>query len=119
VGCPNPGRRIFTTYEEKRTDVNIALWMLHDAQMDLCDRMVLVSGDSDLLPAITMVKDHWPKKEIIVYVPAKNASRGAALELRSVADKDKTLPLDLLKKSQFPASVPTGSGQMATKPSSW
>ena len=36
--CPNPGRRIFTTQEEKRTDVNIAFWMLHDAQQDLCDR---------------------------------------------------------------------------------
>jgi uncharacterized LabA/DUF88 family protein len=119
IGCPNPGRRIFTTSEEKRTDVNIALWMLHDAQRDLCDRMILVSGDSDLLPAITMVKDHWPEKEIVVYIPAKNASRGAALELRAVAHRNKTLPLDLLKKSQFPPSVPTGSGRIATRPSSW
>lgn len=119
MGCPVPGRRLFTTFEEKRTDVNIALWILHDAQRDLCDRMVLVSGDSDLLPAITMVKDHWPEKEIIVYIPAKNASRGAALELRAVAHRNKTLPLDLLKKSQFPASVPTGSGRIATKPSFW
>jgi hypothetical protein len=36
--CPLPSPRFFSTYEEKRTDVNIALWMLHDALEDLCDR---------------------------------------------------------------------------------
>src|SRR3990167_5893832 len=60
TACPNTGSRFFSTYEEKRTDVNIALWMLQDAQQGLCDRLVLVTGDSDLVPAICMVKDHFP-----------------------------------------------------------
>ena len=92
--CPNPGRRVFTTQEEKRTDVNIGIWMLHDAQQDLCDRLILVSGDSDLVPAVRMVRDQFSAKEIVVYIPAKNQTRGAALELRAEAHKDKTLPLD-------------------------
>ena len=118
-GCPNSGRRVFMVQEEKRTDVNIGLWMLHDAQQDLCDRLILVSGDSDLVPAIRMVRDNFPRKKIIVYIPAKNENRGAAVELRAEAHKDKTLPLDLLAKTQFPASVDLGGGRSVNKPAAW
>jgi len=117
--CPTTGPRIFSTYEEKRTDVNIALWMLRDAQQGVCDRLVLVTGDSDLVPAICMVKECYPRKEVIVYVPARSPMRGAALELRSVAHKDRTLPLDLLPKSQFPAQIRLDSGIVVNKPSTW
>jgi len=117
--CPTAGPRIFSTYEEKRTDVNIALWMLHDAQQDVCERLVLVTGDSDLVPAICMIKDYFPNKEVIVYVPAKSLMRGAAVELRSVAHKDRTLPLDLLPKSQFPAQIKLDSGILVKKPLTW
>jgi len=119
LGCPKPGHRIFSTYEEKRTDVNIAIWMLNDAQRDLCDRLILVSGDSDLVPAIFMVKELFPEKEIIVYIPAITQVRGAALELRAAAHKHRILPLDLLPKSQFPAQVQLGSGAVVRKPPTW
>jgi hypothetical protein len=117
--CPLPSPQFFSTFEEKRTDVNIALWMLHDAQQDLCDRMVLVSGDSDLVPAIAMTKDQCPQKEVIVYVPARSAIRGAAVELRGIADKNKLLPLQMLHACQFPSEVTTGSGIVIRKPDSW
>jgi 6-hydroxy-3-succinoylpyridine 3-monooxygenase len=117
--CPLPQPQFFSTFEEKRTDVNIALWMLHDAQQDLCDRLVLVSGDSDLVPAIAMIKDHYPKKEIVVYVPARSAVRGAAVELRGIADKHRLLPLQLLRVSQFPAEVTSSSGAAIKKPDTW
>ena len=117
--CPLPGPQYFSTFEEKRTDVNIALWMLRDAQHNLCDRMVLVSGDSDLVPAIAMIKDLCPHQQIVVYVPAKNAIRGAAVELRAIADKDKLLPLQILKASQFPSEVMSSSGLIIKKPATW
>ena len=117
--CTMPGLRVFSTYEEKRTDVNIALWMLHDAQMGLCDRIVLVSGDSDLVPAVSMIKNQFPDKEVVVYIPARNAIREAAVELRSAADKNRTLPLQLLAKAQFPARIADGAGRVICKPPSW
>ncbi len=117
--CPLPTPQFFSTFEEKRTDVNIALWMLHDAQRNACDRQILVSGDSDLVPAISMVKDHYPEKTIVVYIPARNAIRGAAVELRSIADKDKTLPLQMLHAAQFPAEIQGSSGTTIRKPASW
>jgi 6-hydroxy-3-succinoylpyridine 3-monooxygenase len=49
--CSNP-KKNYADYEEKRTDVNIALQMLDDAYQNNCDRMIVVSGDSDLVPAV-------------------------------------------------------------------
>ena len=43
-------------YEEKETDVNIAIAMLTDAVRDVYDIALLVSADSDLRPAVGAVK---------------------------------------------------------------
>ena len=119
TGCTLPQPRLFTTYEEKRTDVNIGLHMLDDAYADLCDRLILVTGDSDLVPAIYMVKSRFPKKQVTVYVPARDLTRGAATEIRGAADKDKTLPNEMIERSQFPANIPDGHGGMIQKPADW
>lgn len=118
-GCPFPGVREFKAPEEKRTDVNIALQMVDDAYQGLCERMIVVSGDSDLVPALNMVKLRFPKIQINVYVPTRNAVRGAAVELRSAADKNRSLPLNLLALAQFPPTIPEGGGGVIQKPVSW
>ncbi len=119
TACTFTGSRIFSSQEEKRTDVNIAIQMLDDAYQDRCDRLVLVSGDSDLVPAVNLVKQRFPGKEVVVYVPARNATRGAATELRASADKHRLLPLNLLAHAQLPAAIPDGSGGIIHKPASW
>lgn len=119
AACTYPGNRILRTPIEKRTDVNIALQMLDDAYQDVCDTLILVSGDSDLVPAVEMVRSRFPMKETVVYVPTRNASRGAAVELRTSAHRHRSLPLELLRKAQFPANVPDGRGGTITKPLGW
>ena len=117
--CTYSGDRLFNVPEEKRTDVNIAIHMLNDALLNKCERLVLVSGDSDLVPALNMIKNVIPKKEIIVYIPARSVVRGAAVELRSLADKHRMLPNNLLAKAQFPQKIPDGMGGVITKPAKW
>ncbi len=57
IGCSLPAsQKKYKVPEEKGTDVNIALQMIDDAYQGLCDRIILVSGDSDLVPAIELVK---------------------------------------------------------------
>lgn len=119
TACNHAGPRFFTKPEEKRTDVQIGVDMLDDAYQDACDRLIVVSGDSDLVPAVNRVKARFPTKQVIVYVPSRNPVRGAAVELRSSADKDRTLPLNLLSRSQFPASIPDVSGGSIGKPAGW
>jgi len=113
------GRRMFQVPEEKRTDVNIAIQMLDDAYHDACDRLILVSGDSDLVPSINRIKVIFPQKQVYVYVPSRNPTRGAAVELRSSADHAKDLPLSLLGPAQFPVRIPDGSGGVIQKPVEW
>ena len=117
--CTFPGRRRVNVSEEKRTDVNIALQILHNAYADLCDVFVIVSGDSDLVPALDSVKGLFPNKRTVVYVPARFPQRAHAVELRAVADRARTLPLALLKHAQLPHRIPDGSGGVLAKPSDW
>lgn len=119
AGCTHAGRRLFSVPAEKRTDVQIALQMLEDAYEDRCDLFVLVSGDSDLVPAVRRVLDRFPQKQVVVYVPARDPDRGAATELRNAASEARTFPLNLLRVSQFPARVPDGAGGFVSKPKAW
>lgn len=118
-GCSYPGSRVFDVPEEKRTDVNIALQLLDDANHDRADQFVVVSGDSDLVPALEMVKAQWPEKRLVVYVPSRHPLRGAAVELRSAADRHKTFPQALLKVCQFPPTLADGRGGVIHKPTAW
>ena len=117
--CKHPGRRFYMGTEEKRTDVAIAVMLLDDAYQDRADRFIIVSGDSDLVPAVNLVKQRFPKKTVIVYVPSRSPLRGAAVELRTAADKHRTLPLGLVSKSQFPPTMADGHGGVLRKPADW
>lgn len=109
-GCDYDGSRLFDAWEEKRTDVRIAVQMLLDAFEDRCDNLILVSGDSDLVPAVNAVKSRFPNKKVIVYIPSRDPSRGAAVELRGAADKHRILPMAPLSKAQFPVEMHDRSG---------
>ncbi|MGQ9650234.1 MAG: NYN domain-containing protein [Phycisphaerae bacterium] len=117
--CAFPGSRVFDAPEEKRTDVNIALQMLNDMHHNRADRMVLVSGDSDLVPAVDLVKTESPRTQVIVYVPSRHVIRGAAVELRAAANKHRTFPQQLLKVCQFPAELSDGRAGIIRKPPEW
>lgn len=121
VSCSHSGSRKYVTFEEKRTDVNIAMRMIDDAYRGNCERMILVSGDSDLVPALEMVRARIPSIETIVYVPANHPSRAGSRELRNAAHRDKTLFSDspILSRSQFPPSLVGKSGNVIYRPSSW
>ena len=113
-------QRVFDKPEEKRTDVNIAVTMVDDAYQDRCDQFVLVSGDSDLVPAVRLIRDRFPSKKIVVYIPAaRDTLRSGAYELRAAAHVARSIPLNLLARAQFPAQVPNGTGGHWQKPASW
>jgi uncharacterized LabA/DUF88 family protein len=117
--CGHPGDRWFKAHEEKGTDVSIAVRMLDDAYTNACDTLVLVTADSDLVPALNLVRTRFQDKRTIVYVPSRNEERGAAIELRNAAHRDKTLPLGPLRHSQFPAEITTQYGDVLKKPAGW
>jgi hypothetical protein len=123
--CPTLTRKFFKTQEEKRTDVNIALQMLDDAYQNVCDRLVLISGDSDLVPAIELIGTRFPSKAINVYIPipanSVNGGRERAYkrELRSVATTVRALANQLLHLAQLPESISLPHGATLQKPVDW
>ncbi|MHC4812782.1 MAG: NYN domain-containing protein [Planctomycetota bacterium] len=119
ASCQHSGTRTFQLPEEKRTDVNIAVQMLEDAYHGRCECSVVVSGDSDLVPAVTHIRTTFPEKKVALYVPFRSPQRGAATELRMVADTHRALPLNILKHAQLPGRVPDGSGGFVVKPPAW
>lgn len=63
--------------------------------MDLCDKAVIISGDSDLVPAIEMVKEHYPKKIIEVLVPPGRKAK----KIERASDQIKTVKRISIYKS--------------------
>ena len=62
-------KRIYQTFEEKQTDVNIAISLFQLAIKDKYDKAIIISGDSDLIPSIEAVKSTFPSKQIGVIIP--------------------------------------------------
>jgi uncharacterized LabA/DUF88 family protein len=63
--CPDCGHE-WEGHEEKETDVNAALWLLDEAYRDNYDDAFIVSRDSDLAPAVRMVRARFPAKRLKV-----------------------------------------------------
>jgi uncharacterized LabA/DUF88 family protein len=59
----------YQTFEEKQTDVNIAIQLFKLSIENKYDKAIIISGDSDLLPSIGAVRKTFPTKQIGVIIP--------------------------------------------------
>jgi uncharacterized LabA/DUF88 family protein len=110
----------FRRPEEKRTDVSIAVQMLDDAKSKRCENIVLIGGDTDLIPCLARIKtDLKDKMTITVYIPSYNRRKERrSAEFDEVADKVEWLPTALFRPSQLENPVQSASGPIY-KPSGW
>jgi uncharacterized LabA/DUF88 family protein len=93
IHCEHCGHSI-PSFEEKMTDVNIAVDVLADGLMDQFDVAILVSADSDLVPPIKKLNKVKSKKRVVVVFPPNRY----AMQLKSVADGIYQIhPAELLK----------------------
>ena len=81
------------------TDVNIAVELLGDAQDDIFDTALVVSGDSDLYGPIETVRRRYPHKRVVVAFPPDRVSK----KLRS--GPSFTIGRDAFRDSQLPDQV--------------
>ena len=113
----NPGKkgrrmvRVIKT-EEKGTDVNIAVHLLHDAWLDNYDCAVLISNDGDLAEALRLVRSDC-KKKIGLISPSEDQPIG---KLSKHADFISHITPAALKKNQLPSPIP---GTRIFKPKEW
>ncbi len=102
-------------YEEKMTDVNIAVELLGDAQDDVFDTAIIVSGDGDLSGPVQAVRQRYPDKRVVIAFPPRRHSIG----LRNAATASFTIGRDVFRDSQLPEQVVKSDGYALTRPASW
>lgn len=115
--CLGSCRERFQTFEEKETDVNIALNLLKLAMQDMYDMALLFSSDSDLVGAVKTVKEVAPHKHIKVVIPYKRT----CLDLKNICDSSAKIKHAHFARHQFPNLVQIGphKGDVLQKPSEW
>lgn len=101
------------TFEEKKTDVNIACELLTDAYEENFDVAYLVSGDSDLVtPVERVVADN---KKLIVACPPERKSK----QLNKVASNCFSINKKRIQQCLLPQDVMTKKGTKLSIPKEW
>jgi uncharacterized LabA/DUF88 family protein len=101
--------------EEKQTDVNMALRLLVRAIQERYDKAIIISGDTDLLPAVKIVRSVFPNKQIGLVIPIGRASE----DFKQQADFHYKMREHHLAKSVFPDPLILSDGSTLNKPPSW
>jgi uncharacterized LabA/DUF88 family protein len=105
----------YTTYHEKKTDVNIATELIIDTFEDRYQTAFLVTADSDLSTPLQVIRSHFPAKKVILLFPPGRSSK----ELMRRADGYKYIAAAKLSKSLLPDQVVKPNGYTLSRPPLW
>jgi uncharacterized LabA/DUF88 family protein len=113
TSCSSKMRR----HEEKETDVNISIKLLELAIYDHADIIVVMSGDTDLIPAIKNAKRLAPEKEYWVIFPHGRFNN----EIKNLPELSGYIKMkhSEVARYQFEEVIQFSDGGSVSKPSSW
>jgi uncharacterized LabA/DUF88 family protein len=111
------GGKKYTTFEEKQTDVNIAVQLIRNVVLDKCDISIIVSADSDLVPPIEFIRELNPNHKIFCYFPPKRHSTD--LSQRSDATQNLEKYEQRFKNSLLPDEIILQNGYIVKRPEEW
>lgn len=101
--------------QEKRTDVAIAVEIVHDAHSDAFDTAWLMCADADLVPAVEHVKKVAPDKVVVVLPPRGRRSD----DLIKSAHAKRDIRRSRFSAAQFPDTVDDPDGGTLERPPEW
>lgn len=105
----------FWTREEKQTDVNIAIKLFQMAIEEKYDKAIIISGDTDLIPAVEAVRSSFPGKELGVVIPIGRSSE----DFKKHADFHFKMKEKHLSSSRFNNTLTLRDGTQLICPISW
>ena len=108
-------RSVFLKHEEKETDVAIAVTLVELLFTDKCDTAVIMSGDTDLSPAVAKSKMLFADKKILFAFPYARKNK----ELFKLAPGSFSISQKQYIRHQFPNPVILKDGSKIYKPSTW
>lgn len=101
--------------EEKRTDAAIASRMVADSIRGIVDTCILVSGDSDLVAPVEVIRAHCPAVRVVAAFPPARRSD----ELKSAVHGSFSINEKMLRLSQLPDVVTKPNGTELRRPQHW
>ncbi len=93
--------KTYKTFEEKQTDVNLSVKLFQCAHNDTFDIGILITGDSDIVPAIIALKESFPAKRIGLIIPIGRAAEA----IKNACDFHMKMKEKHLRSSQFPDKI--------------
>jgi uncharacterized LabA/DUF88 family protein len=108
-------KQTYQTFEEKQTDVNIAIHLFKLSIQEKYDKAIIISGDSDLIPSIEAVKSTFPHKKIGVIIPIGRSAE----QLKQTCDFYMKMKEKHLKASVLPDIINIGEGKRLERPQRW
>jgi hypothetical protein len=102
-------------YEEKETDVAISMKLVELFHQDEADTVVLVTGDTDLAPAVRIASSLFPSKQICFAFPYRRKNK----ELAGLVSKHFRIHRERYVAHQLPDPMTLTSGRQVSKPSVW
>lgn len=112
--CTRCGKK-HKQHEEKETDVAIATKLLELVYTNACETVLLVTGDTDLAPAVRAARRAPGNKDVRFALPYKRHNR----ELRQLAPGSVRVGKERYAKHQFSDPFVLSSGREIQKPPSW
>ena len=106
-------------HEEKETDVNIALYLLDGAYQDIYDRALILSADSDLAPAIRMVRERFPEKSLRLLTPMGRYNISELLEAVGGQKGASKIKRSHLERCLLPESITDKAGRIIRRPAEY
>lgn len=104
--------------EEKQSDVNLAIHAITDVLLDGIEHVVIVTNDTDIAPAVDMIK-HRTKAAVGVVIPTTDHERVPNNDLVKRADWVRShLTPSELQAAQLPRVIPDRR-RPVSKPESW
>ena len=123
VTCKGECKKPYAIKEEKKTDVNLAIEIMDDAMNDRCNAMYIVSGDSDIQPAVEWVVRNRSGMKMMVYVPALPAEQSVRrtdyYRTKRLNVECKFLPLDNIPHHQMKHTIKIADGKFVARPHLW
>jgi len=102
-------------HEEKESDVSFGVQMVEDAALGIYQQALIVSGDSDMMPAIRAVRRIAPTTRVVALFPPRRSS----FDLKTSADATLHIWDKIPERHQLPDPVIAADGSLLRRPSHW
>ena len=106
----------WTAHEEKETDVNIAIQLIQDAMDNVADVFYVISADTDLAPAVKLLRARYPHIEYVPVLPPNRAQNKELKQLCSRPGKHIEMHEANIAKCRLPDQITDATGTFTCPP---